>query len=170
MTNRLISTSQARQTARVSKHNVLPYLWLLSIGMLYALLPSPAQAESFRDVGNFEVHYNALHSKQISPAIAQNYGIKRSKNRGLINIAILRKENTENMMTPTEGAITAVWNNNRGQMSSIELRQIKESNAIYYIGDFKIENGERLNFTVSVRPEYQGMSHTIKFHRTFFSD
>ena len=53
-------------------------------------------AEQFKTFSNLEVHYIALPSTFIQPEIAKQYGIKRSKTNGLLNISILDKRKDKN--------------------------------------------------------------------------
>ena len=50
----------------------------------------PALADEF-DAGRFVVHYVAIGTEQLTPAIAESYGIARSPHRALLNVTILRK-------------------------------------------------------------------------------
>ena len=65
-------------------------LQLASLAMLYLFQPA-AFAESSSSVGDYIVHYNAVSTEALPPAVARAYGITRSKNRGLLNISVLKK-------------------------------------------------------------------------------
>ena len=54
-------------------------------------LPLPAQAEQARDFGDYVIHYNALTTDFLAPEVARDYGIRRSKHRGLVNISVQKK-------------------------------------------------------------------------------
>ena len=63
-----------------------------------------------------------------------------------------------------------VWAKNlRGQIRRIPLREIKEENAVYYIGDFLVENQEQVTFDVEATPK--GSEKTLKtsFKQQFFT-
>ena len=58
----------------------------------YAAYLTGAQcAENSQDFGDYVVHFNALNTSHLPPGATREYDIKRSKNRGMINIAVLNK-------------------------------------------------------------------------------
>ena len=57
--------------------------------LLTILMLGTACAENMKKIGNLDVHYIALNSTFLTPEIASNYGITRSKVNALINISVL---------------------------------------------------------------------------------
>ena len=57
-----------------------------------------------------------------------------------------------------------------GRTQTIDLREIREEKAIYYIGEFTIVDGETLDFTLEVTPA--GMERPVKaqLKQQFFID
>ena len=53
--------------------------------------PLSATAEQSDFFGDYTVHYNALPTDVLQPAVARSYGITRSKNRVLLNVSALKK-------------------------------------------------------------------------------
>ena len=47
-----------------------------------------AFAERSDSFGDYQIHYNALRTDIIDPSVARAYGIIRSKNRALVNVAV----------------------------------------------------------------------------------
>ena len=47
--------------------------------------------ESTKDFGEYVLYFNALNTDQLSPDIAREYGIVRSKSRAMLNVSIHRK-------------------------------------------------------------------------------
>jgi hypothetical protein len=131
--------------------------------------PAQASAESFTTSGNYELHYNALRSDQLSAAVAQSYGIERSKNKVMLNLAVLRKE-AGGGNKPVDAAISVNAHNLNGQVKDLQLRRIAEGEAIYYIGDAAISGTEILVFEISAVPNGETAAITAKFNREFFSD
>jgi len=68
-----------------------------SSGFFYTLicglcvLSFSSQAEQFESVGEYDIHYNALNTMMIPATVAKSYKIVRSKNRGMLNIAVRKK-------------------------------------------------------------------------------
>lgn len=138
---------------------------------LAALLIAPAAlAESARDVGKYVIHYSALPTDVLDATVARTYGIKRSKSRGLLNIAIRQKEAGSASGKAVPGMVSAQWSNLTGQMGNIKLEEVSEQNAIYYLGEFAIRNEEMLTFTLQVSPNSMGPPQTITFRKQFIVD
>ncbi len=47
--------------------------------------------ESSKDFGDYVLYFNALNTDQLTPDIAREYGIVRSKSRAMLNVSIHRK-------------------------------------------------------------------------------
>jgi len=56
-----------------------------------------------------------------------------------------------------------------GQGRKIRMREIREGNAIYYIGEFRVTNEETLKFDVSVRPQGTQEQFQVKFNQDFYT-
>ena len=134
-----------------------------------ALVAGLAQAETYRDIGDYVIHYNALPTDVLAPNIARSYDITRSKSRGMLNVAVLKKmAGTPGM--PVTASVTAYSTNLNSQIREFDMREIREQNAIYYIGEFGISNQETLTFTITVSPEKTRPPQTLSFTRQFYVD
>lgn len=123
--------------------------------------------ESFRDFGDYEVHYNAVRTDMLTPEVARNYGIQRSANRVMLNVTVLRKQAGARKPVPAEVKVDA--RNLNEQLKDLELRRISEGEAIYYIGEVSIGGTEILVFDISVTPEGTQTPLSVKFTREFVS-
>ena len=125
-------------------------------------------AEQSQAMGDYVIHYNALATGDLSPAIAKTYGITRSKNRALLNIAVLKKVmGTLGQPVTAQLKVSAI--NLSRQMQTLEPREVKEGNAIYYLAEFTIADQEIIDFTIDVTPEQQTETAHIKFRQQFFT-
>jgi hypothetical protein len=63
-------------------------------GSLLVLLAmaQPAIAQQSQSFDGYTIHYNAINTSQLTPQIAQAYGIQRSSSRALLNITVLREQ------------------------------------------------------------------------------
>lgn len=125
--------------------------------------------ESSRDFGDYVVHFNALKTDELTPEIAREYSIVRSQNRALLNISILRKQEGGGT-TAVSGAVAASAVNLTGQLKNLLIREIREADAIYYIAETPIVNGEVLIFSVDVTPQNEASRFSIRFQKQFFTD
>ncbi len=121
----------------------------------------------YKDFGSYTLHYNAVSTDQISPEIAMAYGITRSPNRAMINVSILRK-NEGAAGTPVRGAVVAEVVNLTGQLKSLDMRQITEGEAVYYIGELNVANAETLLVTISATPEGEKRALNVRYKKQFF--
>lgn len=121
--------------------------WLALIPIvLFAPLAQAEQAEKF---GNIEVHYNAMLSTDLLPDVAKNYKIDRSPTRGIVTVSVLRK-NAMGVAQPIPAKLSAYMVNLSNQLGEIDMREIKEGSAIYYLGEFRVVPPSTLKFTVTV--------------------
>ena len=129
----------------------------------------PANASS-RDFGDYVLHFNAIPTDTLTPEIASSYSITRSANRVLLNISILQK--TEGALdVPVTGTVSASAVNLSGQAKNLSLREIREGEAIYYVGDVSISGEETLVFSVEARPaDATGAPLTVRFQRQFYGN
>lgn len=130
--------------------------------------PAAVATETFRDFGDYVVHFRAFRSDDLSPQVARSYGITRSQNRALLNVSIIRKEDGT-IGTPVKGAIQAEVHNLVGQYKNIQMREIEDDTAIYYIGETSISNAETLIFNIDVTPMGEGSRFSVRFRQQFYT-
>jgi hypothetical protein len=129
-----------------------------------AVLPA---TESSKDFGEYILYFNALNTDQLTPEIARQYGIVRSKSRAMLNVSIHRK--LENGQTEAvTGAVTASAINLNGQLKTMTLREIREEQAVYYIGELAVTDGEVLIYTIDATPGNDPSRFTVRFKKQFF--
>jgi hypothetical protein len=123
--------------------------------------------ESSKDFGDYVVFFNALNTDQLTPDIAREYGIVRSKSRAMLNISIHRKSDNGQTEAVT-GRVLASATNLNGQLKTMTLREVREEAAIYYIGELAITDGEVLIYSVDATPANQDSPFTLRFKKQFF--
>jgi len=125
----------------------------------------PAGASS-SDIGSHVVHFSAQLTEQLPPEVARAYDILRSKNRAMLNVAILEADSGK----PVTAEVTVKTVNLTGQMKNVVMRKIQEQEAIYYIGETPVANQETLVFDISVTPEGSSEASTVRFKRQFYTN
>jgi hypothetical protein len=123
--------------------------------------------ESVKDFGEYVLYFNALNTDQLSPEIAREYEIVRSKSRALLNVSIHRKL-ADGRTEAVTGAVSASAINLNGQLMTMTLREIREDTAIYYIGELAITDGEVLIYTIDATPSNDPSRFTVRFKKQFF--
>jgi hypothetical protein len=141
----------------------------ISVLLFLTLLTCPAWAENSTDIPGHTIHHNAIPSASLDPAIAKQYGIQRSKYRGMLNVSVI-KTVPGAIGQATPAVVLAKATNIRGQMISIPMRKIEEGEAIYYIGEFRIADQETLNFELKVQPRGETRFYPAKLSQQFFID
>lgn len=138
-------------------------LWLL------LLMAMQAAAENSTHTGGYTIHHNALTTDSLPVQVANAYDIQRSKSRALLNVSVIR-DNPEGMGTPVHADIRAVAKTLYGQIRPIELREIVEGDAVYYIADFPVANREMLQFEFEVLPEGERYPLRASMRHEFYTD
>lgn len=123
--------------------------------------------ESSKDFGEYVVYFNAINTDQLTPEIAREYGIVRSKSRALLNVSMHRKLPSGQTEAVT-GAVSASAINLTGQLKTMTLREVREESAIYYIGELAVTDGEVLIYTVDATPSNDPSRFTVRFKKQFF--
>lgn len=132
--------------------------------------PTPEPPESSaKDFGDYVLHFNGISTDQLQPEVAREYHVTRSKNRAMLTVSIIRKKaGTIGVSVP--GEVTATANNLTGQLKNLTLREIREGDAFYYIGDVPIAHAETLVFNINATPENTANSLEVRFLRQFYTD
>jgi Domain of unknown function (DUF4426) len=145
------------------KNFLVPWFLLLTL-----LSPLSVLAENSQDFGDYVIHYNALATDMLPPAVARDYHITRSQNRGMLNITVLKKV-LGSPGQPVHARVEASARNLAGQDRTVSMREIREGNAIYYIGEFGVANEETLKFNVHVRPQGERDFFEVELSQDFYT-
>lgn len=132
------------------------------------LLSLNSFADNSRKFGDHTVHFNAFRSDTISPEVAKQHNLARANNRVLVNITVL-KDLMGTTGQPVNAEVTGHASNLTGQLKALEFKEIKEGNAIYYLADVKISDGEFLKFDVKVVPSGEKHPMRLNFSKRFFT-
>lgn len=140
---------------------------LLGLWVLALLLPFAAQAEQAQKFDDVEIHYNALPTNDLTPEVARNYKLTRSKSRGLLTISVLKKNGMgASYPVAAEVKVNAITVYN--QLVSVDMREIKEGSAIYYLGEYWIVAPETLKFNISVKPDGSARPYSFDYQQSFY--
>ena len=124
---------------------------LVKVLGLILMLPLSAIAENSTRTGGYTIHHNAITTDSLPVQVATAYGIQRSTTRALLNISVVR-EQPGTIGAPVRAQIRAVAKTLFGQIRPIDMREIVEDKAIYYIADFPVAHREILRFEFEVLP------------------
>jgi len=117
--------------------------------LLLSSIAAVSHAEISQKFGPLEIHYNAMTTDELSPEVARANKIDRSKTRGLVTMSVL-KRNPVGAPSPVPAKLTVYVTNLNQQLANVEMREIKEGTAIYYLGEFRVNPPDTLKFTASI--------------------
>lgn len=135
----------------------------------YKVATAQPSDETFRNFGEYEVHFNAVRTDTLTPAVARSYGIQRSASRIMLNVTVLQKQASHAPRKPVEADVKVDAYNLNGQLKNLNIRRVSEGEAIYYIGEVTIAGAEILVFDISVTPAGAAAPFEVKFKREFYS-
>lgn len=124
---------------------------------------------SFETFGDHVVHFNAQSTTMLPLEVARAFGIRRSPNRAMLNITVLRTDGAGSGAPVTAVVVVNAANLLR-QAKSVEIRELREGDAIYYIGELAVANEEIVTFNISVQPEGVEQAHEFSFRQQFYTD
>jgi len=116
--------------------------------------------------GDYTLHVNALTTDQLPPEVAKGYRIPRSTNRAMLNVVVTTK--SEGADKPMTATVTANARNLAGQFKDLEIREILEKDAIYYIADLAVDDQETLIFDIDVLPVNEHDVLKLSYKHEFF--
>lgn len=142
---------------------------MLQAALWFALftLTAGAQAAQFDEFGDYVVHYSTIQTDFLSAKVANDFGIKRSRNRVMLSVMVQHRSGEGHRAVRAN--VSASATNLTGQLKTIEMRPAQEGTAIYYIGELGVEDEEVLDFTVRVQVEGQTRPFTLSFREQFFT-
>ena len=72
--------------------------------------------------------------------------------------------------TPVTAELTGTIKNLIGQSRSIEFREIKETNAVYYVSTFRFDKNEVYRIDLDVTPDGSNRTFDVKFSQKFYQE
>jgi hypothetical protein len=140
---------------------------LAGAAILLLLLPARGRTEQVQRFDDYLVHYNALSTDLLPAEVAAQYKLARSSKQGLINIAV-QKAGTEPV--PVAAEIRGTVANLAGQRSDIAVREIRETDAIYYLAEFPVRGTDTLSFDLRITPAGGARAYTLKFSKNYVTE
>lgn len=140
----------------------------LRLFILLLFLPLAAAAEQSKSFGDYIVHYSVFTTDYLTPEVARLYQIPRSKNRALVNISVLKRNNAGPMGEPVRARVEGAATNLSAQLRELNIREINENDAVYYIAETQINNEETLRYDFHITPEGEADTFQLSFQEKFY--
>ena len=123
-----------------------------------------ASAEQKKQLGNWDVHYIAFPAPVLTPEIAQQYKIQRSKYNAVINISVLNSADQKAQQV----SISGIAKDLQGRQTELEFSEVIEGDAVYYLAQLSFRNEQRFSFNINIT---QGNStQNLRFDQIFYVD
>ncbi len=113
------------------------------------------------------IYYNVFNSSLIPADIAKKHGLVRAKNRVYLNLAVVKKSGGYGF-APEK--ISGIYRNLMQQKFPLELIEIKEATATYYLAPIRFNNEEILHLDISVKPESNSPEETFTITKKLYVD
>ncbi len=127
-----------------------------------------AQAAS-KNFGEYTVTWSVLPSTFLTPDVAKENNLQRSKGIGIVNVAIM-KSNEDGTLSPVTGQVEGKVSNDIQQVRFLAFRRIQEGDAVYFIAEYQYASSELLTFNVTARPSGHPQELPVRFSHTLFND
>ncbi len=138
--------------------------WLNVSLILVGLFSAHTLAEQKVSLADWDVHYIALNTTFLTPEVAKQYGIVRSKFNGLINISVLDKTTQE----PQSLLLSGEAKNLLGTVKKLSFKKVTEGKAIYYLATLPFSDQEQYRISVLINDGTQ--QKTLKFQHKFYAE
>ncbi|MFL0800232.1 MAG: DUF4426 domain-containing protein [Agarilytica sp.] len=118
------------------------------------------------EFAEYTVKHVVFNSTFVLPEIAKIYKLKRSKYESLLNISIYKKGEVGSIPATISGTVKNLMQ----QQKVLDIKQIEEQNAVYYLSPVRVANEELLHFELNVRPKGSKQDLTVKFSQKVYAD
>ena len=136
--------------------------------LVLMLFTSASQAGS-KDFGEYVVQWSVFPSTFLTPEIASENDLNRSRGIGIVNIAIMTKGEDGGLDT-VSGQVEGKALNDIQQARFLAFRRVQEGDAVYFIAEYQYSNAELMTFQITARPQGASSDLPIRFAHTLFND
>lgn len=130
----------------------LSYLpvWAVALCLLLSLGIHSAQAQQSTQYDEFELHHSIVYTTFVAPEVAAEYGITRGADKAMLTLSVRDAASGDMAGRPMEISGRS-WDLITG--GEMDVREIREGRATYYIVPFEFLDREYRFFEFSFRPE-----------------
>ncbi len=118
------------------------------------------------DFAEYTVRHVVFNSTFVLPEVAKIYKLKRSKYESLLNISVYKKGEAGSIPATISGTVKNLMQ----QQKVLDIKEIEEKNAVYYLSPVRVANEELLHFELIIRPNGSQQDLTVKFSQKVYAD
>jgi len=144
-------------------------LMVLATLTMFSLQAHADRGERKQVFGDYEVHYIGLNSSFLPEEASEAYDIPRSRSLAYLSVSVLKNAGPD-LPEPVTATLTGTIKNLIGQTRTIEFREIKETNAVYYVSTFRFDKSEIYRIHLEVTPEGESRTFDVKFSQKFYQE
>ncbi|GGW94475.1 DUF4426 domain-containing protein [Alteromonas halophila] len=137
---------------------------LTVLSLVLVTLSSQASAEQKQRLGDWDVHYMVVNTPFLTPEVAANYGIVRSKYNALINLSVLDAQTGDAQRVSVSGKAT----NLLGSGHELSFKKVEEGDAIYYLAVLPYRDQETFRFAIDI--QHGEKQQTLTFKQKLYVD
>lgn len=134
-----------------------------SLALASLLLTLTSAFAEMKNVGPYQVHFSAFESTFLTPQVAKQYQLTRSRYQAVLNVSVL---DTRKGNIPTQLKIKGEAKNLLGHNLPLNFKEIKEEKAVYYIEQLKYSNEETFRFFLEL--ETPEGTFPVQFMKKFY--
>jgi hypothetical protein len=132
--------------------------------LLAACVTAPAAAEQKQAIGDYDAHYSLVPTLFLKPDIADRHGIRRARDRALLNVSVL-----DGSDTPVRAAVSGHVKNLLGQDLRLEFREVLDGTAVYYLAVVQHTDREVLRFAIDITTP-DAATHRLDLTQTMYRE
>lgn len=139
-------------------------MYARAVLLAVALTVSSAQAAEIARIGDLELHCAAVPTTELTLEAAKAYNVVPRPDRGLLTITLMKK-NRSGEAKSVSGQVYAGAVNQSNYLSSIPIREVREGDEVYYLGEYRVSAPDTMRFLVNAN--VLGKSLKSEFTRAF---
>ncbi len=133
--------------------------------LLFAVLLAPqVQANDRYTTRDIELQCVAIPTTELTAEAAKSYNVERSPARGLLTVTLIKKGKSGKAET-VAGQVYAGAINLRNNLSNIPIREVRDNDSVYYLGEYHVTTPDTLRFLVNAN--VMGKTMKSEFAREF---
>lgn len=137
----------------------IPLLTLLTLG-------AHADNKPYQQFGDLKVFYSSFTSSFILPDIASSYNITRGKDKGLVNISVIKNDKIGGTTALVKGTVSNIF----AQQQKLTFVEVREGDSVYYLAPFEFDNEDSMTFKIQVQPDPNKPALSLSFQNKFYYD
>jgi hypothetical protein len=138
------------------------------VALVTLLIGFTAHAEQFVDADPYRVHYAAINTTALTPEVARQFGVSRTRNE--ILLVLNAQQKLDGRYLPVPATATGTATTLLGHTQKLALRPVREADVHYVVAAFQTLYGEYMTIDAQVLPEGANAPLQVKFRQQFYRD